>query len=235
MAAQVETTKTPSPALTSDEIVARLTRADTQRHDGLEQYSVVRKYILSTERADKTSEMVVRMEFRRGQGKTFEILSSTGADGIRGHVLRRLLEAEVDASKDEALDKSKVTHQNYSFRLLGTETKDSRLCYVLELTPRTKSKYLLHGTAWIDAQEWAIVRMEGRPSASVSFWVGKPLVTMEFDKVGDFWLISHNYSHVESRFVSATDLRIDSSDYQVQAVGQRASIRRDSSSPSQPF
>src|SRR5689334_21961390 len=79
-AAVVETTRPVKPCLTLDEIVSRMTVADSERRDGLEQYTALRKYTLHNDRNQKTVEMVVRATYRKGEGKSFEIVSSQGAE-----------------------------------------------------------------------------------------------------------------------------------------------------------
>src|SRR5262249_35869390 len=103
-------------------------------------------------------------------------------------------------------------------------------CYVLDLVPKSKSKYLLRGTVWVDAQDYAIVRLEGRPTASVSFWAGKPFIVVEFQKVGAYWVVSRNLSHTDGRLVGATDLTIDYSEYVINGTDQPVpSVARNSS------
>ena len=224
--AWAETTRLSNPFRTLDEIVSGMTVADTERRDALEEYSAVRKYTLHNDRRMKSAEMDVHVTYRKGEGKAFEIISSQGTDGISGRVLRRLMDAEAEASKKGTRDQSRVTPRNYDFELLGTEMKNGRLCYVLALTPKTKSKYLLSGKAWVDAEQLAIVRLEGRPTANVSFWVGKPYVVMDFDKVGDFWLISHNQSKADCKFLGPMELTIEYSGYQVTGSQSLAKVPR---------
>lgn len=222
--AVVETTKCPNPCLTLDEIVSRLTAADSERREGLEEYTALRKYTLHNDRKQKTAEMVVRATYRKGEGKSFEIVSSQGAEGMSGRVLRRVMDAEAEASRKETREQSRLTPRNYDFELLGKEMRDGRQCYVLGLTPKLKNKYLLNGKAWIDSGDFGIVRLEGRPPANVSFWVGKPYIVMDFAKIGDYWLISHNQSRADCKLIGTMELTIEYSKYQVTGIGQREAL-----------
>ena len=214
----VESTGPPRPYLSLDDILARMAEADREQREALKQYSAVRRYTLRNQRMSKTAEIIVRVEYRKDEGKTFEVLSSEGAEGIGSRVLHRLLENEAETSKKDLGDERKVSSQNYNFQLLGTESQGGRQCFVLALKPKVKSKYLLNGIAWVNAHDFAIERIEGRPTASVSFWVGKPFITLDFEKVGDFWLVSRNHSHADGKLLGATDLTIDCSQYEVQAT-----------------
>jgi len=224
--AGVETTRLSNTCLTLEEIISRMTAADSERRDGLEEYSAVRKYTLHNDRKVKTAEMLVRATYRKGSGKSFEIVSSQGAEGMSGRVLHRLMDAEAEASKKDTRDQSRVIPRNYDFEFLGKEMRDGRLCYLLQITPKTKSKYLLNGKVWVDTDDFGIVRLEGRPTANVSFWVGKPYVVMDFEKVGDFWLISHNQSRADCKFIGAMELTIEYSGYQVMGSQSLAKARR---------
>jgi hypothetical protein len=213
-----------------DEIVRKMADADRAQNQEMKEYSSVRTYTLQNHRMKAPAQLVVRVEYRKDQGKTFDVLRSEEAHGIAGSVLRRVVETEAQASKSDGMEQSKVNSQNYDSQLSGTEVRDGRQCYVLELLPKAKSKYLLRGTVWVDAQDYAIVRVEGRPTASVSFWAGKPLIIVEFQKVGAYWVVSRNHSHADGRLVGATDLTIDCSEYVIKGTDQPASsIARNSS------
>ena len=206
----------------ADEIIRKMTDADRARHEEMKEYSSLRTYTLQSHRMKTPAQLLVRVEYRKDEGKTFEIIGSEEAHGIAGSVLRRVVETEAEASKRDGFEQGNVTSQNYDFQLSGTELREGRLCYVLALLPKAKSKYLLRGTVWVDAQDYAIVRIEGRPTANVSFWAGKPSIVLEFQKVGAYWVVSRNRSHAEARFVGATDLTIDCSGYVFKGTEQTA-------------
>lgn len=205
-------------ALTAEQIVHRVGRAEDRRREVLMEYSATRRYLLHNPRMKHDAEMLVRVNYRKGQGKFFQVLASGGAEGISRRVFDKLLTGEAEGSHKNNVDRN-LSSQNYEFRLIGWEVREEHRCYVLELTPKTKSKYLLNGKAWIDAEDFAVVRIEGRPSASLSFWVGKPYIVQEFEKVGDFWMASRNVSRSETRLLGTSDLTIESSGYLVNGAG----------------
>ncbi len=205
-------------ALTADQILDRVSRADDRRREGLLEFTTTRRYLLHNPRMKRDARMLVRVDYRKGQGKSFQILAADGAEGISRRVFDKLLAVEAEGSQKNNVDRN-LSAQNYEVQLLGSEVRDERRCYVLELTPKTKSKYLLNGKAWVDAEDFAVVRMEGHPSASLSFWAGKPYIVQEFQKVGDFWMASRNLSHAESRLLGTSELTIESSGYQLNGAG----------------
>jgi len=219
-AGSVETTRPAHPC--AEEIAAKLEQSDNQRRDMLAEYSVVRKYTLRNTRMGSGAAMTVQWQFRKGEGKSYQVLTSN-AEGTSARVMKRVLDGEAEAAKKEV--QARVTAENYDFRFLSMETRAGRLCYLVELSPKKKSKYLLEGKAWVDAEDFAIVRIEGRPTANISFWVGKPYFEIEFQKVGEFWLTSSNHSIAETRLLGSSDLRIECVNYKVQGGGALAGVR----------
>ena len=56
------------------------------------------------------------------------------------------------------------------------------------LYPKRKDKYSLQGDAWIDAVDYAIVRLHGAPGKKPSFWTLKTEIDKRYRKVEGMWL-----------------------------------------------
>ena len=205
------------PDLSSDEIGRRISRTEAARLANLPQYTVVRKYTLHNTHMSDPAEMTVRLTYQKGAGKTFEIVKVKNASGITKHVMEKIISGEADSSHKRNSDLY-ITTANYDFKLLGTATLNGKPCYVVQLLPKRKSKLLLDGKAYIDSVDFGILRIEGRPSASLSFWVGKPYIVQDFEKVGGFYMASHNQSFSKSHLLGSTTLTIDYSDYDMPAL-----------------
>jgi hypothetical protein len=208
-------TVAPGPSLDLSEIVAGLSRNDQFKKANLFDFSVVRHYILKNSRMDAPAELTVRFSFQRGVGKTYEIVSAANATGMSRKILDRIVESEVEASRPASREEGHMVPENYDFELLGTDTLNGRKCYVLGLHPRKKSRFLIQGKAWVDADCFALLKVAGRPAANVSFWVGKPFITQEFQKYGDFWLSCHNRSVSDSFMLGKSELTIDYTQYEL--------------------
>src|SRR5260221_328529 len=115
-------------------------------------------------------------------GSRFEIVSESGTGWIRSHVFRRLMQAEIDGARQDAHKDTRITPENYSFQLMGTEMKDGRLCYILQAIPKTKNKYLFRGRIWVDADDAAVARIEGSPAQNPSFWTSKVEFVHQYKK-----------------------------------------------------
>jgi hypothetical protein len=174
-----------------------------------------RRYVLRNKRWDEDAVMVVRMISEPKTGKRFEIVAADNVHGLQRRALMKILEAEVETSRKAKATPSTVTPDNYDFSVIGKEVLDGRECIVLQLTPKVKSKLLLNGKAWVDAEEQAIVQIEGRTAANVSFWIGKPYVLQRFKKVDQIWLSAHNRSVSDVKLLGRTELMIDYLFYEI--------------------
>jgi hypothetical protein len=158
------------------------------------------------------------MIHRPGEGMHFTVLKSSGSVKLAG-IVERLLALEADASVAPKRCGYEISPVNYQARFRRTETIAGRVCYVIDLMPRRKSRYLLDGTIWVDAGSYGVVRLQGSPSASVSMWVGTPHITEEFSEIGGLWLPSHTRSLSTGRLLGASELEIRYTDYEVKDPG----------------
>ncbi len=196
-----------------DEVVTKLVHQDRARQSQMRGYSVMCKYTL--ENKTRSAEMLVRWTRQSDGEKRYEIVSESGDRGVRSHVFHRLLEAEVDASRPAERENSRITRDNYSFRMAGEETIGGREAYVLELEPKAQTKYLTRGRIWVDANDFAVVQIEGSPAHNVSFWAKKVNFVQTFAKNGDLWLAQSNHSVTEARMFGIANLTIEYFDYEL--------------------
>ena len=134
-------TGSPAPALRSaDEVVARMIARDGERQAALHGYTAARRYVLENRNHHKRAEMLVRMTCREDGSKAFEVASESGWVGARKFVFPRLLEAEVDAARPGFREQSRITPDNYTFEMVGTEPVRGRPAYVMAIEPRTANK-----------------------------------------------------------------------------------------------
>jgi hypothetical protein len=52
--------------------------------------------------------------------------------------------------------------------------------------PKRVDKYLFEGKVWVDQQDFAVVRIEGRPAAKLSFWIKRAEFVRQYQKVDGF-------------------------------------------------
>jgi hypothetical protein len=92
---------------------------------------------------------------------------------------------------------SAITAENYAFALAGEESLGPYRCFVLEVTPKRKDKYLFEGKIWVDASDFAIVKIAGHPAKKLSFWINDVEFVRQFQKIDGFWLPYRDETPVE--------------------------------------
>ena len=205
-------------SLPLEAITSRMAQVDEQKHANLPDFAVMRKYVLHNSRMKRDAEMSVRVTYSKAHGKTFQVVEAIGVEGISKKVFKDLIDAEKEASKTDTRTRGSIKPQNYTFEFLGTEIQEGRRCYVLGLHPKTKTKYVFNGKVWVDAEDFAVAKLEGHPAANVSFWVGKPMITQTWRKTGDFWMAASNCSRSESRILGSSELTVQNTGYQFGAT-----------------
>jgi outer membrane lipoprotein-sorting protein len=196
-----------------DEVVARMLQRDNERQSALDGYTAVRRYVLKNPAQNKEAEMVVRLTCLKDGTKQFETISSGGWGGARKHVFPRLLKAEAEASDPRLREQSRFTPGNYTFAMLGQENVNGRRAYAVEVTPKTPKKFLMRGKIWIDAEDYAIVRIQGVPARNPSFWIKSVHFAHNYGKQGQFWFPVSDESITDVRIFGPTDLKIEYFDY----------------------
>jgi hypothetical protein len=72
---------------------------------------------------------------------------------------------------------------------------------------------LFEGRVWIDAQDYAVARIEGEPAKSPSFWIRGVHFVHTYQKSGPIWFPLATESTTEVRIFGATTLTIEYFDY----------------------
>jgi len=202
-----------APLRTADEVVALMVSRDRDRQVYLHGYTAVRRYVLENQAHHRRAEMLVRMTCHEDGSKDFTVVSENGWGGARKFVFPRLLEGEIEAARPDVREQSSITPGNYTFQLTGTELVRDRIAYVLAIEPRTSNKFLTRGRIWVDAADYAIIRVEGSPAKNPSFWIKSVHFVHEYDKTGSFWFPIRDRSVTDARFFGATELTIEYFDY----------------------
>jgi negative regulator of sigma E activity len=209
MAAQDSSQQLPS----ADDVVAQMIERDNQRQAAFHGYTAARRYVLENSRHHKRAEMLVTVKWLDNGSKQFQTVSASGWGAARSHVFPKLLESESEASLPGVRERSRITPENYSFEMLGRDYINQRPAYVIAIAPKTRNKYLVQARVWVDSEEYAIVRIEGKPARSPSFWIKSVHFVHTYQKSGLFWLPVSDRSVSDARIVGATELNIEYFDY----------------------
>ena len=207
--------RAPFQSMTGDELFARLLEHNRLRDVRLQRYSAVRTYSVTSDKGKVYAREVVRLDYQAPDHKSFRTMSEEGSGLVRGLVLKRLIESESETSSGRAHHDSAIKSANYEFRLLGEQDVGPYHCLVVETIPKRKDKYLFEGRVWIDAEDYAIVRIAGHPAKSLSFWITRADFVRQYQRIGGFWLPAQDETLVHVRLYGKKILTIHHGQYVV--------------------
>jgi len=204
--------------LTVHEIVSNLEQRDQARAQALHRFEGTRVYSLHYRGFPHNydAEMVVNLSYESPASKEFTVVSQSGSKFIVERVFKKMLESEKEAGKDQS--RTALSEQNYEFALVGHEENPEGGRYILSVTPKSKNKFLYRGKVWIDAADFAVVKIEAQPAQNPSFWIKRTEIRHAYKKVDNFWLPAENHSESFVRIGGHADLSIEYKDYRITAA-----------------
>jgi hypothetical protein len=201
------------PTPTADEVVATMFARDGMREEASGGYIGHREYLLENHHFQKRAQMLVRVNCDRNGIKQFEVMSEDGWKAANKHVLRQMLVTESDSSRPDTRPKNRITGDNYTFRMIESSPLDGRTAYVIEANPKRQDKSLFRGRIWVDAEDFALARVEGEPAKNPSFWTRKVHFVQQYHKDGAYWFPRQTTSITDARIFGTTDVSISYFDY----------------------
>lgn len=207
--------------LTAEQVVRNMEQRSLERASALRQFEGKRVYRMSYRGfpGSKDAEMTVAVRYQAPANKEFTVISQSGAKFILDHVFKKLLESEKEAADVENQKQTALTSDNYDFTLADYETAADGARYVLNTSPKTKNKFLYKGKIWVDAKDFAVVRIEATPAKNPSFWIRKTDIEHRYSKVNGFWLPAENHTESYIRLGGKATLSIEYTDYKIDEVG----------------
>ncbi len=207
----------PIPLLATDEIVTRMVERNLERARALGAYQGTRVYRLEYRGfpGSRDAEMIVEMKYRSPGTKDFTVRSQHGSKLIIDRIFNRMLQTEKEALAAENQSRVALNQDNYQFALVGSESMPTGPSYILSVEPKTENKLLYRGRIWVDAGDFAVVRIEAAPAKNPSFWTKDTKIEQVYGKVGNFWLPVFNRSSSEVRLGGHASFTIEYQDYQI--------------------
>ena len=202
-----------APLPSAEDVVAKMMRFDAQRQSELTGYTATRRYVAVNKK--RRAEMLVRVSCDGNGAKQLSVVSEEGSSAIRKHVFQKLLSEETEASRRGTRKSTRLIPANYDFQIVGQDTLETGPTYVLEVSPKTPNKYLINGKIWVDASDYAIVRIEGQPARNPSFWVRNVHFVHTYEKVAQFWFASSTDTTSQVRIFGDSELTIENADYKL--------------------
>jgi hypothetical protein len=219
-------------SFTADDIVRRLEERNRERTAALREFEGTRIYRMHYQGffGSRDAEMVVGVKSSPDQ-KQFAIESQSGSKFIIDHVFKKLLEGEKEATAEENRQRAALSASNYVFTLASSDAPSEHPAYVFDVVPKTDGKYLYRGKIWVDAKDFAVIRIEAEPAKNPSVWIKKTVINHTYEKVDEFWLPAENRTDSSIRFGGHALLLIEYKDYR---ITQTKSLDPGSSAASEP-
>lgn len=182
-----------------------------QGYQGKRHYSLVYRGFTRT----ITAGMDVEVNYERGSGKTFKIISQEGSGTLCDRVLKRALDSEREASLDKS--STALNSVNYKFQFVGMDRVGDRPAYILNVEPITPSKFLYKGKIWVDTVDFAVTKMEVQPAKNPSFWISRTQIHHSNEMTNGFWMPEKNQSETKVRIGGTAVMTINYLQYQITA------------------
>ncbi|HWG22094.1 MAG TPA: outer membrane lipoprotein-sorting protein [Terracidiphilus sp.] len=205
----------PQAGISSTQIVALIEQHNTTQSQQIKHYQALRHYRVeySGYATRIAAGMDVEVTFDVASGKTFRIVSQSGSKLLCDKVLKRAVDSEKEASEEKG--STALSIKNYQFQLVGTELVAGRLTYILKVDPIADSKFLYRGKVWVDAADYAVVKIEAEPAKNPSFWISKTVIAHNNVKIDGAWLPQKNRSESRIRVGGTAVLTIDYGTYHI--------------------
>lgn len=206
------------PTLDVSQVVQWMAERNRERLDRLQLYAVDRHYQLEYRGFPKNEQasMDVHMISDDPTSKRFYVISKTGSRLLIDRVLMKLLTAETEAAHDPS--RTSLTTDNYAFTLLGNETTATgQRLYTITAEPKLENKYLFRGRIWVDANDFAVARIDAEPAQNPSLLISKTQIHYTYEKVKGFWFPAKSESKTRVRVGGTATLTISYSHYEVVA------------------
>lgn len=186
----------------------------------IEHYAVYR----GKDETHSVAAMTVKTTYRKGVGKSYEILSQSGSQIIQKFGLRPLLDDEKNINIPGKVEHSWFTSANYQMKLKPgiTQTIDGRNCLAVAITARRKATNMIDGTLWVDAKDDSIVEVVGIASKRPSIFAGTTHMMRRYKNMSGFAMATHARAESNSLLFGRTVVTIDYSDYHIQLAPARS-------------
>ena len=217
--------------VTGDDVIAQMLQRNLLRNQQLQQYSAARTYEIRNIEGRVAAQAVFRVEYRAPDKKTFSKTSEKGSSIVRHLVFDRLIQSESETSSGREHHNSAITTTNYTFTLAGEEEVGPYHCFVLEAMPKRKDKYLFEGKIWIDAEDFAVVKIAGRPAKRPSFWINRADFVRRYQRIDGFWFPLRDETSVDVKMYGQRVFTVDHQQYVIDPANHLQAEKADMGDP----
>jgi hypothetical protein len=180
----------------------------------VEHYAVFR----GKDETHPAAEMTVKVTFKKGVGKNYEIQSQSGSEIIQRFGLRPLLDNEKTVNLPGNVEQSWFNSANYEMKLKpgGVQQLDGRDCYELDVTAKRKATNTINGEIWVDAHDGSIVKLDGIATKSPSAFAGPTHMMRQYIEIEGFPMATHARAESNSALVGHSVVTIDYGQYHLE-------------------
>jgi outer membrane lipoprotein-sorting protein len=178
-------------------------------------YTASRTYQVVDLKGKVHAEEIGQMGYQAPDQKKFVVTSERGSALVRRLALNALIASEIETAAGKQHHDSAISPANYTLDVLGEQQVGPYHCFVVQAVPTRSDKYLFEGKIWIDAEDYAVVRIEGHPAKKLSFWIQRADFVRQYQKIDGFWLPQRDMTFVDVRLYGKKVLTIDHRDYSV--------------------
>ena len=198
-------------------IIRALDAENQSRFEHVLSFSNIEHYVVfrGKDQVNPAAEMTVKVTYRKGVGKNYEILSQSGSGLVVKYGLQPLLDNEKTLNDPATVAQSWFTSANYEMTLKPgvTRTINGRPCLALAIKPKRKAPNMIDGTLWVDVRDHTLAEVEGIASKSPSIWAGTTHMMRQYTNMQGYAMAIHARAESSSMFFGRTVVTIDYSDY----------------------
>jgi hypothetical protein len=179
-----------------------------------EHYAVFR----GQDEAHPAAAMTVKMTYRKGEGKSYEIVSRSGSQIIQKFGLEPLIENEKAINDPAKVQESWFTTANYDMQPKAGDTRqlNGAACLAVAIVPRRKAPNMIDGTIWVDPRDGTIAEVDGIASQRPSVFAGTTHMTRQYAKIDGFAMATHARAESHNAIFGRTVVTIDYSEYHIE-------------------
>ncbi|MFP5238092.1 MAG: hypothetical protein ACLGSD_19520 [Acidobacteriota bacterium] len=181
----------------------------------VEHYSVYR----GQDQTHAAAAMTVKVTYRKGVGKSYEVLSRSGSGIIQKFGLQPLIDNEKEINDPAKVQNSWFTSANYDMQA-SAQTKrmdDNRTCTAVAIHPRHKAPNMIDGTLWVDGSDGEICEVDGIASQKPSIFAGTTHMTRFYRMIDGYAMATHARAESDSKLFGKTVVTIEYGDYHLQS------------------
>jgi hypothetical protein len=176
-------------------VIASIDAAVRYRYDDVLGFTDIEHYAVfrGGDQTHPAAEMTVKTTYRKGVGKSYDILSQSGSSLIIRFGLNPLLDNEKAINEPGNVERSWFNSANYEMKLHpgGPQQLNGRSCYVLDVTARRKAPNMINGAIWADAGDGQLAKIDGIATKSASAFAGSTHMMREYANMGGFPMSTH--------------------------------------------